>query len=109
MFVGERLELLDGVLVVREPQGSVHAAIVTSIGQVLAAAFGGGWHPRLQAPLALVVHRDPQPPARDAAEDSTFRSLEVLRPPAVVTPMPRPPLASPSPTFFPDQGRRYGL
>lgn len=53
VFEGERLELLDGVLVVREPQGSPHAAVVTQIGQVLAAAFGAGWHPRLHAPLAL--------------------------------------------------------
>jgi len=61
IFVGERLELLDGVLVVREPQGSSHAAIVTQIGQVLAAAFGHGWHPRLQAPLALGEHSEPEP------------------------------------------------
>jgi Uma2 family endonuclease len=61
IFVGERLELLDGVLVVREPQGSSHAAIVTQVGQVLAAAFGAGWHPRLQAPLALGEHSEPEP------------------------------------------------
>ena len=153
VFVGERLELLDGVLVVREPQGSPHAAIVTQVGQVLAAAFGAGWHPRLQAPLALgehsepepdvavvtgiardyveahpstaalvvevadsslrldrrfkaavyaraglheywivnlvdrtiEVHREPQPPA-NAADDWIYRSVEVLRPPATVTP-----------------------
>ena len=28
IFAGERLELLSGVLAVREPQGSSHAAIV---------------------------------------------------------------------------------
>jgi Uma2 family endonuclease len=61
IFVGERLELLDGVLVVREPQGSSHAAIVTQIGQVLAVVFGHGWHPRLQAPLALGEHSEPEP------------------------------------------------
>jgi len=61
IFVGERLELLDGVLVVREPQGSSHAAIVTQIGQVLSAAFGPGRHPRLQAPLALGEHSEPEP------------------------------------------------
>ena len=61
MFVGERLELLDGLLVVREPQGSPHAAIVGHIGQVLAAAFGPGWHPRLQAPLALDEDSEPEP------------------------------------------------
>ena len=61
VFVGERLELLDGVLVVREPQDSPHAAIVTQVGQVLAAAFGAGWHPRLHAPLALGEHSEPEP------------------------------------------------
>jgi Uma2 family endonuclease len=61
VFIGERLELLDGLLVVREPQGSPHAAIVMQIGQVLAAAFGAGWHPRLQAPLALGEHSEPEP------------------------------------------------
>jgi Uma2 family endonuclease len=161
--VGERLELLDGVLVVREPQGSPHIAMVMHIGQVLAAAFGVGWHPRLQAPLALgehsepepdvavvagtprdyvdahpstaalvvevaesslrldrrfkaaiyaraglleywivnlvdravEVHRDPQPPT-DVADDWTYRSVEILRPPAQVTPLaaPRAPISA---------------
>ena len=61
IFVGERLELLDGLLVVREPQGSPHAAIVAQIGQVLASAFGAGWHPRLHAPLALGEDSEPEP------------------------------------------------
>ena len=61
MFVGERLELLDGVLLVREPQGSPHAAIVAKVGQVLAVAFGGQWHPRLHSPLALGEHSEPEP------------------------------------------------
>lgn len=61
VFVGERLELLDGLLVVREPQGSAHAAVVVRTGQVLAVAFGDGWHPRLQAPLALGEHSEPEP------------------------------------------------
>ena len=61
MFAGERLELLDGLLVIREPQGSQHAAIVAHIGQVLAAAFGPGWHPRLHSPLALDDDSEPEP------------------------------------------------
>jgi Uma2 family endonuclease len=153
LFVGERLELLDGLLVVREPQGSSHAAIVEQIGHVLAAAFGDGWHARHHAPLALgedsepepdvaivagtpkdyvvahpataalvvevadsslrldrrfkaavyaravlseywivnlvdrvlEVHREPQP-AADASDDWIYRSVDVLRPPATVTP-----------------------
>jgi Uma2 family endonuclease len=61
MFVGERLELLDGLLVVREPQGSPHAATAAQIGQVLASAFGPGWHPRLHSPLALDDDSEPEP------------------------------------------------
>jgi len=156
-FAGERLELLDGLLVVQEPQGSPHAAIVAHIGPVLAAAFGPGWHPRLHAPLALdddsepepdvaivagaprdyvtahparaalvvevadsslrldrrlkaglyaraglpeywivnlvdgalEVHREPQP-APDAAYGWAYRSVDVLRPPASVSPLAAP-------------------
>lgn len=61
IFVGERLELLDGMLVVKEPQGSPHAAIVMQVGQVLRSAFGAGWHPRLQAPVALDEDSEPEP------------------------------------------------
>jgi Uma2 family endonuclease len=61
IFVGERLELLAGLLVVQEPQGSSHAAIVGQIGQVLRSAFGAGWHARLQAPLALDDDSEPEP------------------------------------------------
>jgi len=157
IFVGERLELLDGLLVVQEPQGSPHAAIVAHIGQVLASALGPGWHPRLHSPLALdadsepepdvavvagaprdyvtahpstaaliveiadsslrldrrlkgglyaraglaeywivnlvdgvlEVHRDPRP-AADAAYGWVYRSVDILRPPATVTPLAAP-------------------
>ena len=61
MFAGERIELLDGLLVVREPQGSPHAAIAAHIAQVLAAAFGPGWHPRFHSPLALDDDSEPEP------------------------------------------------
>lgn len=61
VFVGERLELLDGVLVVREPQGSPHAAIVAKVGYVVTAAFGDEWHIRLHSPLALGEHSEPEP------------------------------------------------
>ena len=61
MFEGERLELLDGLLVLREPQGSPHAAIAAHIGRALATAFGLGWHPRLHSPLALDDESEPEP------------------------------------------------
>jgi Uma2 family endonuclease len=61
MFAGEHLELLDGLLVVREPQGSPHAAIVGHLGQVLAVVFGSAWHLRLHSPLALDNDSEPEP------------------------------------------------
>ncbi|MET0849955.1 MAG: Uma2 family endonuclease [Candidatus Rokuibacteriota bacterium] len=61
IFTGERVELLDGLLVVREPQGSPHAAIVDHVGRVLAAGFGDGWYARHHAPLALGEHSEPEP------------------------------------------------
>jgi Uma2 family endonuclease len=61
IFAGERLELLDGLLAVREPQGSSHAATVGQIGDALRSAFGAGWHTRLQAPLALDDDSEPEP------------------------------------------------
>ena len=61
LFVGERLELLDGLLVVAEPQGSSHMAVVTHVGQMVMAAFGAGWHARLQGPLALDDDSEPEP------------------------------------------------
>jgi Uma2 family endonuclease len=61
VFVGERLELLDGVLAVQEPQGSAHAATAAQIGEVLRLAFGPGWYARLHAPLALDEHSEPEP------------------------------------------------
>jgi len=61
MFEGERLELLDGLLVVGESQGSSHAAVVMHVGRVLTAVFGAGWHVRLRAPLALDDESEPEP------------------------------------------------
>ena len=61
MFDGERLELLDGLLVVREPQRSYHASTVMQVGRVLEAAFGAGWHARYHAPIALDDDSEPEP------------------------------------------------
>ncbi len=57
----ERLELLDGFLVVREPQGSRHAAAVAAAHRVLVAAFGPGYHVRDQGPVALDDTSEPEP------------------------------------------------
>ena len=74
-FIGEQVELLDGLLVVREPQGSPHAAMAVHIGKVLGAAFGRGWHPRLHSPLALDDDSEPEPDvAMVAAEPRDYVS-----------------------------------
>jgi Uma2 family endonuclease len=61
MFEGERLELLDGLLVVREPQRSYHASITQHVARIVEAAFGPGWLARHQLPLALDDDSEPEP------------------------------------------------
>ncbi|MBI3636006.1 MAG: Uma2 family endonuclease [Candidatus Rokubacteria bacterium] len=61
IFADERLELLDGVLVVREPQGGPHAGIVELVAHVLEGAFGDGWHARRHSPFALDDASEPEP------------------------------------------------
>ena len=58
---GERLELLDGALVVREPQGSRHAAAIRKVLAALRAALGDAWQIDSQLPLALDDVSQPEP------------------------------------------------
>ena len=57
----ERLELLAGELVVREPQGTPHAVGITLVQEALRRAFGPGWLVRIQLPLALDDESEPEP------------------------------------------------
>ena len=58
---GERLELLAGQLVVREPQGDLHSLAVELVYEALRAAFGSEWRVRTQLPVALDDHSEPEP------------------------------------------------
>ncbi len=58
---GERLELIDGLLVVREPQGTPHATAVRLAVAALRLAFGEGWHVDSQLPVALDDDSEPEP------------------------------------------------
>lgn len=58
---GERLELVGGALVVREPQGGPHATAVGLAEDALRAAFGAGWTVRAQSPIALDEDSEPEP------------------------------------------------
>ncbi len=109
----ERLELLDGQLVVREPQGSRHAATIRRVIAALRRALGDTWQIAetsyridrdYKAGLyaragvrdywvidvvqgVLEVHREP-----DTAGEALwrYRSIATLRPPALVTPLVAP-------------------
>lgn len=58
---GEPLELLGGELVVAEPQGARHAAVIMLVADVLRRALGPAWHIRVQAPVALDEESEPEP------------------------------------------------
>jgi Uma2 family endonuclease len=57
----ERLELLDGVLVVKEPQGDRHAVAVDLVALALRRAFGDGWLVRTQVHFASGRLSRPEP------------------------------------------------
>ena len=57
----ERLELLGGNLVVREPQGDPHALAIELCHDALRAALGPGWRVRVQLPVALDYESEPEP------------------------------------------------
>jgi Uma2 family endonuclease len=57
----ERLELLDGQLVVREPQGSRHAGTIRRGIAVLRRALGDAWQVDSQLPIALDADSEPEP------------------------------------------------
>ncbi len=58
---GERLELLAGQLVVREPQGSPHATGIRLVTHALRAVFDQGWNVDVQLPVALDDESEPEP------------------------------------------------
>ena len=57
----DRIELLGGEMIVKEPQPSPHATAIRLAQRVLTAAFGPGWDVRAQLPLALDDESEPEP------------------------------------------------
>jgi Uma2 family endonuclease len=57
--LGERLELLDGLLVVREPLGSRHAATIRRVLAALRGVLGDVWQIDSQLPIALDDDSEP--------------------------------------------------
>lgn len=57
----ERLELMGGFLVAREPQSATHAFAVELAAAALQKAFGPGYRVRAQLPVALDDESEPEP------------------------------------------------
>ena len=58
---GAPVELLDGELVVREPQGSYHFTTIALAARAIERLFGPGWTVRQQAPISLDDQSEPEP------------------------------------------------
>ena len=58
---GEALELIGGELIVAEPQGAAHYTAIVKTARTLEAAFGPGWHARIQGPVGLDPDSEPEP------------------------------------------------
>src|SRR5438132_4485906 len=57
----EPIELLDGLLLVKEPQSSPHRTAVLLVAKTLERAFGDGWFVQVQSPIGLDDLSEPEP------------------------------------------------
>ena len=57
----DRVELIDGLLIVAEPQSAYHYTAVGLVARALAHAFGHEWDIRTQGPVALDDISEPEP------------------------------------------------
>ena len=55
------IELLDGLLLVKEPQHSLHRTAVLLAAKALERAFGEGWFVQTQSPISLDGRSEPEP------------------------------------------------
>ncbi len=55
------VELLDGLLLVKEPQPSRHRTSVQLVARAVERAFGEGWFVQTQSPISLDDRSEPEP------------------------------------------------
>jgi len=55
------IELLDGLLLVKEPQHSPHRTAVLLVAKAVEQAFGDGWFVQTQSPIILDDRSEPEP------------------------------------------------
>src|SRR5215475_6583344 len=60
-FAGQRVELIDGDIMVLSPQKFGHYAAVDRVAEVLRGAFGAGFWVRTQAPMGFGAFSEPEP------------------------------------------------
>src|SRR5574337_1369387 len=57
----DRVELLGGAMICKEPQHSPHATSIRLVERALTEVFGPGWDVRSQMPVALDDESEPEP------------------------------------------------
>jgi len=57
----DKVELLEGRLIVAEPKFSPHASGVLLVADALRRVFTDGWHVRTEMPLAMGPFSEPEP------------------------------------------------
>src|SRR5881628_1720699 len=60
-FRGQKVELIEGELMVASPQNSLHSEVVDLVDDVLTLAFGRGYRVRCQLPIDLGQPTEPEP------------------------------------------------
>lgn len=60
-FAGQRVELIDGDIMVLSPRKFGHYAAVDRVAEALRQAFGPGFWVRLQAPMGFGAFSEPEP------------------------------------------------
>ena len=55
------IELLDGLLLFKEPQSSPHRTAVVLVARALERAFGDAWFVQIQSPIGLDRRSEPEP------------------------------------------------
>jgi Uma2 family endonuclease len=86
-FLGpqDRIELVGGAMVCKEPQYSPHATSISLVQRVLTEVFGPGWVVRSQMPVALDDESEPEPDVAVVAGDPRdYRDAHPTRPVLVV-------------------------
>lgn len=58
---GDPVELIEGRMLVAEPQNNPHAIAIELVVDALRAVFGRGWRIRVQLPLGLDPDSEPEP------------------------------------------------